>query len=285
MSLLLYNSAVPSGTAAFRGTGGLQSSIYKSIPPNLTRTSLVATATANPLAIIVNAYNGYIYYVASGVVSVITTSGSAVTTVTPSSGYNIQAFGGGLAVNPDTGIVYFQYLNGTQWGFGAIAPGTYSVTYNSTTSFPGPSRGMHYLNGFIYSGYNQTISQINVSTWAVSTYNTYSGSVGCQGITASGNDLYIMLSPNGAVYKNTSTTPLISTQDYWGLASDGYYLYMGGAGTQGVYRTVIGTWPGQTQIITSGTYNPPGLIISMFYYKGVVYIAGFVNSAIIALTT
>jgi len=117
----------------------------------------------------------------------------------------------------------------------------------------------------------------------VSTYVTY-GSGNIQGITAVGPDLYIM-TINGSIFKNTSTTGLRSTQDYWGLASDGYYLYMGGAGTTGVYRTTVGNWSDRTQIITTGTYNLPGLIISMFYYNNAVYIAGYGNNAIILLST
>lgn len=249
---------------------------------NLTTTSLLASAPGSPLCIVVK---DYVYYVYGGTNSifVMTTSGVAVTTVTPTAGYTIKAFGGGLAVDPATGVVYFQYLNGSQWGFGAITPGTYSITYNNTVSFSDSSTAMCFLNGSIYWARGASVRQIDTSTWSVSTYVTYSGTPSIQGITAVGSDLYIM-TINGGVFKNTSTTSLVSTQDYWGLTTDGYYLYMGGAGNNGVYRVTIGNWTDRTQIITGGTYNPPGLIISLFYSQRAVYIAGFVNNAIIKLT-
>jgi len=255
---------------------------------------LISTPDENPRAVIVNSYNGYIYYFKrfTNSIFIATTAGVAVTTVNPI--YAIQVFGGGLAVNPVTGIVYFQYLNGSQWGFGAIAPGTYSVTYNDTTSFGGAPWAMTYWNGSIYSstttvaGTISTVSQTDTSSWVVSTYNTYTGPGGfgvgaVQGITGVGNDLYIMTSAPGSLYKNTSMTPLVATQDFWGLTSDGYYMYMGGAGNSGIYRTTIGTWGTPTNIVTGGAYNPPLLIPDIFYYNSAVYCAGSQNQAIFLL--
>ena len=92
-----------------------------------------------------------------------------------------------------------------------------------------------------------------------------------------------MTAPGGQIYKNNNTTGLLATADYWGLTNDGSNLYMGGAGTSGIWKTSIGTWKNPTQVIQSGPYNPTQLITSLNYYNGTIYIAGYVDKAIISI--
>ena len=252
--------------------------------------STILTITGkNVTTVVVNPYNNYIYYYYGGTnaIFVATTSGVYVRYILIA--YTIQQFGGAIMINPVTGIVYVPYLNGAVYGIATIAPDTYKVTYNPLTNTPAiaisSNRGSVYSNGYLYIGCGLVVAQINTATWVVSTYVTYTvGAAVIQGITAYGSNIYIMRAPNDTVYVNTSTTGVVSSADYWGMTTDGYYIYMGGAGTAGVFKTVIGTWGTPASMITAGTPNPPALLMGMYYYNNKLYIAGYNNNAILLLS-
>lgn len=250
--------------------------------------STILTITGkNVTSVVVNPYNNYIYYYYGGTnaIFVATTSGVYVRYILIA--YTIQQFGGAIMINPVTGIVYVPYINASVYGIATIAPDTYRVTYNPLTNTPNiainTNRGSVYSNGSLYIGCGTVVARINTATWVVSTYVTYTVGAAVQGVTAYGSNIYIMR-VSDKIYVNTSTTGVVSVSDYWGMTTDGYYLYMGGAGTLGIFKTVIGTWGTPESMITAGTPNPPALITGMYYYNNKLYIAGYNNNAILLLS-